>query len=146
MQVGWRYYSGYSEPRGYCETKGTGGFYNLTEYSISHTTHTYRYSRVTSDSNEVWHCRIDGVLKRSTLAVTLGFDYGNWLVAQGEAHASHVQIGRMYPATLVFSNLKYVHQTNGGTYVMGPTLNSPPSPYGVDKPSSSSIRVWTNAH
>lgn len=144
VQVGWRYYNGYSEPKAYCETKGTGGFYNLTEYAISHSTHTYRYS--ISPSDPVWHCQVDGVLKRSTPTATVGFVYGNRLIAQGEAHATHVQIGRMNPARLSFTNLKYVSQSNGGLYAMGPTLNSPPAPYGVDKPSATSIRVWTYAH
>lgn len=145
VQSGWRYYAGYSEPKGYCEYKASSGtYYSLTEYAISHATHSYEMRTVESSGGASWSCRIDGTSKRAVSTWTLGFGNGSYMVAQGEAHAAHVQIGKVAPLKLAFTGLKY-RPTSTTLSDMNPTTSTS-SPYGIDKPSNSSIRMWTNAH
>lgn len=146
VQVGWRYYSSYSEPEGYCEFKSAdGAFYWIQNYPISHVAHTYRVDRAAAAPGFNWVCKIDGGVGGQFHQSTLGFATGNRVVAQGEAHDPHVQIGMNSPSKLVFSSLGYL-SSSGVLFAMNPTLGAVNAPYGRDKPTTSQIRVWTDAH
>lgn len=144
VQSGWRYYNGYAEPKGYCEFRAVNGTYSLTEYTISHAAHTYRFDIIPAPAGANWACKIDGAVKTSKFTIEMGFGNGTWTVAQGEAHATHVQIGTMAPSKLSFTGLNYINSA-GSLIAMNPSVSTS-SPYGIDKPSTTQIRMWTNAH
>lgn len=146
IQVGWRYYSTYTSPRAYCERKGTGGNYQLTEYAVTNATHNYKWESMVIDEkkNRQWKCYIDGTLKVTISATTYGFGKGSWMPVQGEAHSAHVQIGKMAPNKLAFTSLN--HKNGASWSVLSPSSPSAPAPYGADVPNSTTVRVWTNPH
>lgn len=146
VQVGWRYYGSYSEPKAYCERRGTGGVYALTEYVVSTITNNYRYESniVDEKGNRVWSCYVGNVARAQTSASVLGFGTGSWMPVQGEAHSAHVQIGRMAPNVLFFSNL---NRRSGATWsALNPVRQAPDVPYGVGVVNTTTVRVWTNPH
>lgn len=71
----------------------------------------------------------------------MGFSTGSWLVAQGESHAPHVQIGRMVPNELEFREMQYRKVDSATWSVMNILPNSPPWPYYNDEPASGEFRV-----
>ena len=144
-QTGWRYYSGYAQPKGYCEFKGTGGSYSMIEHAITQLPHTYRFDRSTASPGYNWNCKIDGVTKSTQHSSVLGFSTGPKVTVQGEAHDTHVQIGLMAPSKLVLSGLAYLN-SSGTAIAMSPTLATPNAPYGIDLPTTSQVRMWTNGH
>lgn len=147
VQTGWRYFSHFAEPQGYCERRSLNGTsYAINYHAISHSGHTYRFQHHDGANGGEWRCQIDGTTK-TTVAVTwmAGMTRGSWMPVQGEAHAPHVQIGSMAPNKLSFTGLRYVN-TASSLVNLDPTLQTPSSPYGIDKVSATHVRVWTNAH
>lgn len=140
-QVGWRYYSGYAEPRMYCEW--AGGQYKIVEFSITHATHAYKMDFDTLDNT--WDCYRDGTFKYTYSEANAGFDSGTYLIAAGEAHQKHVQIGRMAPAKLLFADMQYQRESDGQWPTMNINVQATVDPYGIDEPAVQ-MRVWTNAH
>lgn len=144
-QVGWRYYDGDAEPRMYCEW--AGGQYRLVEFVITHVTH--RYKLLTDTVDKFWECYVDGALKASWSWANAGFSSGTELSAQGEAHSPHVQIGRMAPASLLFSDMQYRRASNSTwpAFNVDNTFIVPVNaPYGAAEPVFGQLQVWTNAH
>lgn len=141
-QVGWRYYSGYSEPKMYCEW--AGGLYKIVEFATTHVAHGYKQDYDAFD--KTWDCYQDSTFKYTYSQANSGFGSGTYLVAQGENHQTHVQIGRMAPAKLLFADMQYQRASDGQWPLMNISVNSPVSPYGVDEPLNGQLRVWTNAH
>lgn len=141
-QAGWRYYSGYAEPRMYCEW--AGGTYKIVEFSISHSTHNYRQHY--SSANQRWDCYLNSIVKYSWSLINAGFYQGNYVVAQGENHQAHVQIGRMAPGKLLFASMQHRNASTGGWSTMNITPRVSSGPYGADEPAAGQLRVWTNAH
>ncbi|TWH03869.1 hypothetical protein L615_001100000240 [Nocardioides sp. J9] len=113
LQVGWRYYDWYVRPMGYCErhprSSGTGS-YALSEYSVTQQKQVYAYLK--NDSSQ-FLCRIDGETLRTTHEDFVGFRTGNWMPVQAEAHARHVQLGRVAPSWLRLDIASRVR--NGGS-------------------------------
>jgi len=144
-QVGWRYYDGYAEPKGYCEWAGAQ--YKLVEFTISHATH--RYKQLTDTVDKFWECYSDGNLKFSWSFGNAGFSTGTELSAQGEAHSPHVQIGKVAPAALLFSDMQYRRASNWTwpAFDVAQTFIVPANaPYGASEPVFGQLHVWTNAH
>ncbi|MEO8291634.1 MAG: hypothetical protein ABI635_00730 [Actinomycetota bacterium] len=114
--MGWRYYNGYASPKGYCErapqNDGTGS-YALTEYNVDSTEQLYSYFFNNSDQFE---CRIGGETLRVSHKDWLGFSRGEWVPVQAEAHAPHVQLGRVAPDWLTFSDAMKITPGGGGSW------------------------------
>jgi hypothetical protein len=143
-QAGWSYYSSGAPPAGYCEFNGPG-FYQQTGHAISQVAHTYRMDRSSASPGYNWTCKIDGVSKATAHSSSVGFSTAPKVIVQGEAHDTHVQIGLMAPGKLVASSLAYLN-SSGTAIAMSPTLNTPNAPYGIDKPTTTQVRMWTNGH
>ena len=141
-QAGWRYYSGYSGPRMYCEW--AGGTYKLIEFSLSPGDHTYQ-QRFDSSGSE-WDCLQDSSIKFSWPLASAGFTIGTYVVGQGENHQAHVQIGRVAPNKLPFWNMQYRKTSTGAWTTMNIVPRVTGGPYGADEPGVGQLRVWTNAH
>ncbi len=141
-QAGWRYYSGWANPLMYCEWGG--GTYKLMDFALSAATHTYQ-QRFDAASSE-WDCTLDGAVKFSWSLANAGFSLGTYVVAQGENHQAHVQIGRMAPAKLLFANLQYRKVSDASWPAMDIVPRVSGGPYGADEPGVGQLRVWTNAH
>lgn len=116
VQVGWIYRNGYSSPKGYCERKpqnnGTGS-YALTEYNVDSTEQLYSYF---FNNLEQFECRIGGETLRVSHKDWLGFSRGEWVPVQAEAHAPHVQLGRIAPDWLTFSDAEKITPSGGGSW------------------------------
>ena len=113
LQVGWRYYNGYASPKGYCERAPQpdgNGSYALTEYSVDPKGQWYTYFH---NNDQQFECRIDGETLRTTHDDFLGFDEGNWVPVQAEAHAPHVQLGRIAPSWLYFNDAEKIPVSSG---------------------------------
>ena len=143
-QAGWSYYSSGAPPAGYCEFNGPG-FYQQTGHAISQVAHTYRMDRSSASPGYNWTCKIDGVSKATAHSSSVGFSTAPKVIVQGEAHDTHVQIGLMAPGKLAASSLAYLN-SSGTAIAMSPTLNTPNAPYGIDKPTTTQVRMWTNGH
>jgi len=141
VQIGWRYYSGYSTPKAYCEANSP---YGIQEFSVTFATHAYRIQYDSFD--QYFDCYIDSSGVWSYSATSLGWTQGSYLNGQGEAHQNHVQIGRTAPSKLLFSDLQYRNASTGSWPLLDLVLAAPPAPYGNDEPSPGTLRVWTNAH
>lgn len=106
LQVGWVYEKGYSRPLGYCERQPTAngtGSYALTEFRVSESEQLYTYDREGADGG--WfYCRIGGEALLITSSEYMGFTYGGHIVVQAEAHARHLQLGRIAPDWFRFSD------------------------------------------
>lgn len=141
-QVGWRYYNGYAEPKMYCEWAGSQ--YKIVEFSITHAALTYKqdYDKV----DKTWDCYQDSTFKYTYSLASAGFSSGTYLVAQGENHQAHVQIGLMTPGKLMFQEMQYQRSSDSAWLVMNVNVGSPVAPYGADEPAAGQMRVWTNAH
>jgi hypothetical protein len=114
MQVGWRYYAGYSKPKAYCERKpSNGNAYTLNEYSVSSESHNYAIVRTSSN---LFECRIDGDTKEATVTSYVGFSSGTWVPVQSEAHSPHVQLGHVAPNWMVFKDAVRIN-TSQSSYV-----------------------------
>jgi hypothetical protein len=147
VQTGWRYYSNYAEPKMYCEYESGGSYYQIPEFPITHATHEFKLQKTGSGSNQMWSCYLDGTNKFSALTSQLGFSTGFLVVAQGETHQAHVQIGKMAPQKLNFSYL--LRRRTSDSVWLGINLENPLTtfvPYGADEPLAGTLRVWTNAH
>jgi hypothetical protein len=115
VQAGWRYYAGYSSPKGYCERNpkpGGTGSYALTEYNVAATEQWYTYFR---NDTQQFECRIGGDTLRVSHVDWLGFTNGDWIPVQAEAHAEHVQLGRIAPAWLDFRDAEKI-PTGGSSW------------------------------
>lgn len=141
-QAGWRYYNGYADPRMYCEW--AGGQYKIVEFGLTHVTHNYMQQYVSAAGR--WDCALDSVVKFSWSLINAGFYQGTYLVAQGENHQAHVQIGKMAPSKLTFSSLNYRNASGTSWSTMNITPHVSGGPYGADEPAVGKLRVWTNAH
>lgn len=142
-QAGWRYYNGYADPRMYCEWGG--GTYKMREFTgLAHATHNYRQQYISSTAQ--WDCYLNSNWKYSWSLISAGFYQGNYLVAQGENHQAHVQIGRVAPAKLVFASMQYRKVSGGSWATMNISPNVTSGPYGADEPAAGQLRVWTNGH
>lgn len=64
--------------------------------------------------------------------------------SQGEAYATHAQIGRNAPAKLLFSSMRWLNSPSWAT--LNISLETPDSPYGNDEPIAGQFENWTNAH
>jgi hypothetical protein len=124
----------------YCE--GNGSHYFIHEFTLSAATHTYRWAL----NGLTWECSLDLVVKDWTTVSSIGISRGNAVNGQGEAHELGAQIGRVAPAKLSFTNLKYRRSSNGTWYTVAVNLNTPPSQYGNDSPAAGQMRVWTNGN
>jgi hypothetical protein len=141
-QAGWRYYNGYAEPRMYCEW--AGGVYKLVEFGLTHARHAYKQQYDSFD--KYWDCYLDSTFKYSWSLANSGFSQGTYVVAQGENHQAHVQIGKMLPAKLQFVLMMYRKASDGSWPNMNITPHVSSGPYGADEPAIGQLRVWTNAH
>jgi hypothetical protein len=148
VQVGWRYYSGYANPEGYCEVNplpGGSGTYRLREYTVPHSEQLYSFRRNTTDQFE---CSFAGAGKESPSTAYLGFSNGTWVPVQAEAHANHVQLGRIAPSWLEFTNSEKV-LTGGGASawtqmnVLG--VHSDSIVWNFSQPVNDGFKVSTNA-
>jgi hypothetical protein len=75
----------------------------------------------------------------------MGFTGGTYMTVQGETDTTHTQIGRNSPATLSFTNLRWLNSASWA--VLTPVLHTPvDSPYGGQVPTSGQFKNWTNAH
>jgi hypothetical protein len=148
-QAGWRYYTGYAEPRGYCEFQGVpdehSNNYFIDEYTIAHATHVYQ---VRFNDSDDWVCKINDSRKASQPRTIMGFGSGTWMPVQGENHGTHVQIGEMDPGRLRFDILRYQAPSTTTWLPMdlAGSLNSVSFPFGRDNPDPDVLRVWTVAH
>ncbi|HET9415908.1 MAG TPA: hypothetical protein VFP30_00060, partial [Candidatus Limnocylindria bacterium] len=131
-QAGWRYYNGYAEPRMYCEW--AGGTYKIVEFSISHATHNYRQQY--SSANQRWDCYLDQIVKYSYTLINAGMYQGSYVVAQGENHQAHVQIGRMAPNKLRLYSMQHRRASTGGWATMNIVPQVSSGPYGADEPAA----------
>jgi hypothetical protein len=146
LQVGWRYYNGYSSPKGYCErmpqNDGTGS-YALTEYNVDPTQQ--RYSYFFNDSNQ-FECRIGSETLRVTHEDWLGFSQGEWVPVQAEAHAPHVQLGRVAPDWLTFSDAEKIPPAGGGwSNMQVDNVNSDAAVWNWQQPDPNGFKVNTDA-
>lgn len=141
VQVGWwERFNQDTSPKFYCEYKRTD---SATVHNfflpLSAATHQYSWQR---ESNGWWTCRLDGATQINTGNVNFASGvYGN---AQGETNTLHAQIGRMTPASILFSSLQY--RSAGSWTTMGLTLNAVNTPYGRDTIGGGTLRNWTNGH
>lgn len=150
LQVGWRYYNGYARPLGYCERKprsGGTGSYALTEYTVAQQAQRYTYYK---NSDEQFACRIDGETLRLTHQSWIGFVNGDaWIPVQAEAHAQHVQLGRIAPNWLNFDESQKVNAGDGPNDWRQLNLNVGPSSddpvWNVGQPNIDGFRVNTDA-
>lgn len=142
VQTGWRNYSSYAEPRGYCEWGGQQ--YRMYEFEISHAPHEFKAVYDTRD--DYWDCYLDGTAKTSYTLANAGFSDGVYTNAQGEAHRDHAQIGRMAPGKLAFQELDYKKESDNSWNTMNLALGSTPWPYDREEPAAGKMRVWTNDH
>jgi hypothetical protein len=127
---------------GYCEWNGNA--YLLREFPISHATH--QYTQLYDYGTDAWFCNLDGSVKVTRLFSNVGFSQGQWIRDAGEAHATHVQIGKMAPDKLNLSNLKERNVSTGTWQVTVATPDVTGGPYGADEVSNGNARVWTNPH
>jgi hypothetical protein len=146
IQIGWIKFAGGSV-KGYCEYQHPTSYdrADIDFFTVSQATHAYKVEYDTYDS--IWDCILDGAGKTSFLPADVGFSSTSGNVgAQGETHAEHGQIGKNYPAKLLFSDMQYRRVSDGGW----PAINLVPqpvtAPYGVDEPTFGQLRVWTEAH
>jgi hypothetical protein len=144
VQAGFRYYFGYAEPKGYCELSGTT--YKLIEFSISHTTHRYKFTYNTVGVEHFWVCYSDNVSKWSYDVADAGFSSGNRGQAQGEAHQTHVQIGKAAPARLLFSDMLYRRAIDSQWPALDIVIQPFFDPYDAAEPAVGQMQVWTNPH
>lgn len=146
LQVGWRYYSGYAAPMGYCERRPNSsgnGTYALSEYSIPASTQVY--SLVKNDTQQ-FDCSIAGVLRRTTHQNYLGFTSGDWVPVQAEAHTTHAQLGRYAPNWFDFSNVQRILAGSTNWYPMGVNnVHSDDVVWGWAQPNSNGFKVNTSA-
>jgi hypothetical protein len=140
VQVGWRYYHWYANPMMYCEVTDP---YDIVEFSL---TERPMPSSSSDPADKFWDCYLDNAFKFGKSSVVLGFSSGTSVNGQGEAHQSHVQIGKVAPAKLLFSDLQWRRKSDGGWPAMNIVENNSPVPYGNDEPAVGQMRVWTNAH
>lgn len=91
-------------------------------------------------------CTLDGAVEFSWSLANAGFSLGTYVVAQGENHQAHVQIGRMASAKLLFANLQYRKVSDASWPAMDIVPRVSGGPYGADEPGVGQLRVWTNAH
>lgn len=121
VQVGWRYYNGYASPMGYCERAPQPdgiGTYSLTEYNVDPQEQWYTYFH---NDTQQFECRIGGEPLRVTHDTWLGFSHGDWVPVQAEAHAPHVQLGRVEPDWLDFRDAEKI-PTSSTTWSSMPVM------------------------
>lgn len=150
LQVGWIFRDGYSRPMGYCERmprSGGTGSYALTEYSVTEQAQRYTYYK---NSDQQFACRIDGETLRLTIQSWIGFTQGAaWIPVQAEAHAQHVQLGRIAPDWLNFDESQKVNAGDGPNdwrqlnLNVGPFSDDPV--WNVGQPNIDGFRVNTDA-
>jgi hypothetical protein len=126
----------------YCEWAGQQ--YKLVEFGLTHVTHAYKQIYDSFDGG--WDCYLDSAGKFFWTLGQSGFSQGTYVVAQGENHQAHVQIGRMAPGKLLFSDMQYRKSSDGSWPAMNITPGVSSGPYGADEPAVGQLRVWTNAH
>jgi hypothetical protein len=147
LQVAWRYYDGYAEPKGYCERKptpATGNAYVLTEYSIPNQAQFYAYDF--NSRTGKFECKIAGTLRRLTDPSWIGFSSSKWVPVQAEAHEDHLQLGRVDPSWLSFQSTGYRPVgTTGWTTMAIQGVSSDDAVWNFTKPSSSHMKVNTDA-
>jgi hypothetical protein len=146
IQIGWWKVAGFPST-GYCEYQHptSPNSYDLIEFSISHATHAYKVQFDSFDG--VWDCLLDGSGVVVISSGPVGFTSTTGSVgAQGETHAEHGQIGKNYPAKLLFSDMQYRRVSDGGWPAINLIVATPEAPYGADEPTFGQLRVWTNPH
>ena len=146
LQVGWFKAPG-GTVRGYCEVQNptVPSKYDMDTFAVSSATHGYKFQYDTTDA--IWDCFLDDSGKAAYTLSFVGFSSSSDLVqAQGEAHAVHGQIGRMYPAKLLLYDMQYRKASDGAWPAVNVTLDPVVFPYGRDEPAVGQLRVWTNAH
>jgi hypothetical protein len=115
VQAGNLIWAGYSRPMGYCERNpdaGGTGSYAISEYAVAQEAQVYTYAR--PQGSLTFDCRIGGETLRSTHRDWLGFGSGGWVPVQAEAHALHVQLGRVAPNWMRFSEAARKTTTQSG--------------------------------
>lgn len=145
-QVGWQYYQGYSQPRGYCERQpllATGNAYTITEYNLSAGSQNYSIRR---NNPTYFECRIDGSTKQSTVTSYLGFGSGALVPVQAEAHATHSQLGHVAPNWMLFSGAERVPNTGSAFGTMNLTNAASGDPvWNTRQPDQDGFWVNTDA-
>ena len=126
----------------YCEWDG--GQYLIKEFVLSHATHRFKMDYDSVD--KYWDCSMDNVVKYSYPLSSANFSGGPTIIARGESHQEHAQIGRNAPGKLAFTDLQYQKQSDGSWPLFNVMLVSPDNPYGNDEPLSGQMRAWTNPH
>lgn len=147
VQAGWRYYAWYARPMGYCERMpapdGTGS-YAITEYSVSQTEQRYTYARGHGDNQ--FECRIGGETLRISHVDWLGFSAGTWVPVQAEAHAPHLQLGRVSPNWFDFSGTeKGLYGETGWSQMNINGLHTDRAVWNFRQPNNDGFRVNTDA-
>ncbi len=122
VQVGWLKRAGYSNSMGYCERNPTGngsGSYDLAEYSVTHQEQLYSIKK---NSAGAFQCRIGGDTRMTIASGVVGFEHGDWVPVQAEAHQRYQQLGPIEPNWLEFSEAAKIVQ--GGSAWSNMNVNS----------------------
>lgn len=140
VQVGWWKQLGETAPHWYCEFKPLGANPQQYHYPypVSGVTHIYWWERI----GNTWYCKLDTT--NSWIPLNQNWTTGTRLHAQGEINATHTQIGRMDPNSILFYGMQY--RTGGWWYTTDLCDLFEEWPHHSYEPTPGQMRNTTFAH
>lgn len=127
----------------YCEFAPDGPGRVIKYFTVSAATHEYKGWRHVIGSDDVWSCAVDGTRKWGYTTGYMNFVSGNFLTAQGETDSLYSVIGKVWPATLLFTDLYYLASSCWCTINLT-NVGADHAEYGADEPAAGQMRNWTN--